>query len=237
MDIEFGEFENLPDIVKKEQEYKKVFPLLESTVIHLGTLFDEFNDEYKAKLGKDLFISRECRAKSWNSVCNKLWGILKDKKATQIERKDVETAYDSIHDLAGGRIEVNFFDDVQDRAGHLIRFFSSKRFKTDLAQEGIKDKKYLDDDYHGYRAYHLFVQGSTKDTQGKKKKVIFEVQIRSSFQHVWAKLMHPLVYSRFRGKGGGIPDDIIKEMISLSANIHAADSALMALRDRVKRYG
>lgn len=231
------DFQTLPEVARKELEYREVYPFLEVAVTYLRSLLNGFLDEHKKKYKADLFVSCDVRPKSWSSVQLKLWSRLRHKQATRIGRKEVEEAYNSIDDLAGGRIEVSYFDEVQDRAGRLIRCFWNMHFKTDLADRGIHDRIYLDDDNEGYRAYHLFVEGPVKDHSDKQQKVVFEIQIRSSFQHVWAKLMHPLVYSRYRTREQGIPESVRRDMRSLSIQIHAADSALMSLRDRVKAKG
>lgn len=231
------DFQTLPEVTRKELEYREVYPFLEMAINCLRSLLNGFLNEHKKKYKVDLFVSCDVRAKSWSSVQLKLWRKLKDKQATRIGRKEVEEAYSSIDDLAGGRIEVSYFDEVQGRAGRLIRCFSNINFNTDLASRGIHDKIYLTDDNEGYRGYHLFVEGPVKDHSGKQQKVVFEIQIRSSFQHVWARLMHPLVYSRYRSRERGIPEPVKRDMRSLSAQIFAADSALMSLRDRVKVKG
>lgn len=235
MTIAFRTFQSLPEVARRELEYRQVYPFLETATYYLEGLLNNFLDEHKKKHKVDLFVSCDIRAKSWASVQLKLWGKLRERQATRIGRKEVEEAYNSIDDLAGGRIEVSYFDEVQNRAGHLIQYFSSIKFDTDLISQGIRDKIYLNDDNEGYRAYHLFVQGPVKHHSSKQKKIVFEIQIRSSFQHVWAKLMHPLVYSRFRGRQGGIPEPVKQDMRNLSVQIFAADGALMSLRDRVKR--
>ncbi|MCJ7575146.1 MAG: hypothetical protein MUO80_00410 [Dehalococcoidia bacterium] len=234
MTIPLKDFQNLPDVVRKELQYRQVYPFLETATEYLKHLLDNLLNKHKKKHKGNLFVSCDARAKSWASVQLKLWAKLKHGRATQIGRKEVEEAYDSIDDLAGGRIEVSYFDEVQDRAGYLIRYFSDMKFATDLSSQGISDKIYLYDDNEGYRAYHLFVRGPVEDQDGNKEEVVFEIQIRSSFQHVWAKLMHPLVYSKFRDKEQGIPKSAKDDMRNLSAQIFAADSALMSLRDRVE---
>jgi ppGpp synthetase/RelA/SpoT-type nucleotidyltranferase len=234
MTIPLKDFHDLPDVVRKELEYRHDFPFLETAVKYLKSLLNDFLNEHQKTHKVDLFISSDGRAKSWNSVCIKLWNELKENQATQIGRKEIEEAYDSIDDLAGGRIEVSYFAEVQNRAGHLIRYFDDMKFATNLTSQEIHDKIYLKDDKEGYRAYHLFVKGPVEDQVGNKKEVVFEIQIRSSFQHVWAKLMHPLVYSKFRDKEQGIPKRVKDDMRNLSEQIFAADSALMTLRDRVE---
>lgn len=235
MSIPFKVFKTLPEVTRKELEYRQVYPFFDTATDYLKNLLNDFLNAHQKKHKVDLFVSCDVRPKSWASVQLKLWGKLKERQATRIGRREVEEAYNSIDDLAGGRIEVPYFDEVQDRAGRLIRYFSSIKFDTDLTSQGIPDKIYLNDDNAGYRAYHLFVQGPVKDHRSKQERIVFEIQIRSSFQHVWAKLMHPLVYRRFSGTKQGIPESVKRDMINLSAQIFAADSALMSLRDRVKR--
>ncbi len=163
------EFRDVPAVVELEQEYRNTYQLLDTAVSYLRGLLDQFDSYYKSRREENAFISQEVRAKDWDSVLLKLWRELKNKRPEQVERKDVRKAYKNIHDLAGGRIEVSYLDKVFERAGVLKRYFAEQDFNIDLKRQGIEDHNYLEDDNQGYRAFHLFVEGSVENSESKKK--------------------------------------------------------------------
>lgn len=233
--MKFEEFEKTAPVFQFELEYREEYKFLERAISYLLQVLDNFNEWYGDEKGEVAYLSglQEARAKDWKRLKFKIWEKLrKDMECTELTFTDVKRAYSKIHDLAGGRIAIRYFDKVPEKCGDLQRYLVDHGFTVRL--RGIPDKNYLKNDKQGYRAYHMYVRSPVKDKNGNDRTTVFEIQVRTAFQHIWAVLSHPLVYEKFREKEGGIPELIIDSMQTLSSNTHAADRQLVTVRKIVE---
>ena len=226
----------VPPIAMLEFQYPLCLALYSTAQAHIAELIYEMNLVYAAENeGELLFYSQEQRAKSWKSVCIKLWEKLRDKRPTQISEADADRAFGEIHDFVGARIEVEYHDKILPAVNAFRRYFAGIGYETNPNVLGIPAKNYLEDDEQGYRAYHFFIRGPVPiDIYGSEAQVLFEIQVRSSFQHAWARTFHNLVYDKFRTQITGIPEEIRIKMRDFSLSINACDLRLISLYKDVK---
>jgi ppGpp synthetase/RelA/SpoT-type nucleotidyltranferase len=175
--------------------------------------------------------------KGKGSFFKKLYENCKDNcKKQGFDRENLQSWYLGIHDLAGVRFSCPYFDEVADAIRDRIRpFLETRGYGTDLSDEGLKDKDYLDKgDKNGYRSYHFFLKVPTPiDIYGATKTVICEVQGRSELQHVWAVKSHDLLYKPEEGwlKPNA---ETLKDMQELSNSLRSVDHFLCRIRQRVR---
>ena len=98
---------------------------------------------------------------------------------------------DYINDLVGVRIICHFLDDVY---GVLEYLYNDRRLE--IVSDSIQD--YIDDPKEGYRAIHLhaYYPNDKHISIRGNPRVIYEIQIRSELQDLWAKVSHNMLYKK-----------------------------------------
>ncbi len=176
-------------------------------------------DELKQKLEENRvpLLSIENRIKTEESLAEK------------VERKgDKYHSLSDITDVLGIRIICFFSDDV-DRVASMIE----KMYVMDW--ENTIDKRIsISPTVFGYLSLHYicsvpFDSGYPEEICGKR----FEIQIRSTLQHVWAEIEHDLGYK----SDFGVPRDIRREFSRVAGLLEIADERFASIRDNVKKYG
>lgn len=149
--------------------------------------------------------------------------------AEKVERKgDKYSSLSDITDILGIRIICFFSDDV-DRVAAMIEEM------YDMDWENTIDKRIsISPTVFGYLSLHYicsipFGSGYSEELCGKK----FEIQIRSTLQHVWAEIEHDLGYK----SDFGVPRDIRREFSRVAGLLEIADERFAAIRDSVQNYG
>lgn len=148
--------------------------------------------------------------------------------AGKLELKgDKYASLDDITDILGARIICFFSDDVDKIAASI-----EKLFVIDW-DNSVDKRKQLSPDAFGYLSLHYiaslpFDKGYPEELCGKR----FEIQIRSTLQHVWAAINHDLGYkSEF-----GVPRMIVREFSRVAGLLEVADDQFVQIRDSVGAY-
>lgn len=149
--------------------------------------------------------------------------------AEKVERKgDKYSSLSDITDILGIRIICFFSDDV-DKVAAMIE----EMYEVDW--DNTIDKRIsISPTVFGYLSLHYicsipFESGYSEEICGKK----FEIQIRSTLQHVWAEIEHDLGYK----SDFGVPRDIRREFSRIAGLLEIADERFAAIRDSVQNYG
>jgi ppGpp synthetase/RelA/SpoT-type nucleotidyltranferase len=196
------------------------------------------NSAYLGEKSRTLFSSLDGRVKGRGSFFRKLYEHCRENcKRQGFDKKNLQSWYSGIHDLAGVRFSCPYFDEIESAIRNRIRpFLESHGYGTGLSNLAFKDKNYLDKgDKNGYRSYHFFLKVPTPvDIYGTTKGVICEIQGRSELQHVWAVKSHDLLYKPEEGwlKPNA---ETLKDMQELSNSLRSVDHFLCKIRHHVRR--
>ncbi|MEG2394813.1 MAG: hypothetical protein RSC36_07260 [Ruthenibacterium sp.] len=161
-------------------------------------------------------LSIEHRVKEQDSLAGKL--ELKGEKYSSLS---------DITDILGTRIVCFFADDV-DRIAHFIE----SNFEIDR-ENSVDKREQLDPNTFGYLSLH-YICSLPFDSQypdeicGKR----FEIQIRSSLQHIWSAITHDMGYkSEF-----DVPRQIVRDYSRLAGLLELADERFVYIRDYMRHY-
>lgn len=150
-----------------------------------------------------------------------------DKFLEKIERKKYEDPFNDIEDICGFRITCHYLSYVKEISNLLKEEF--------VILEEIDKSQLLDDDVFGYLSRHFIV----KLKESKKGPVYrdltnlkFEIQVRTSLQHVWADISHNLVYK----KKEKVPSRFMRQLNRLSAILEEADERFDFLNYNREKY-
>lgn len=153
-----------------------------------------------------------------------------DSLAKKIIKKDKYRLLTDITDVVGFRLIAYFADDV-DKIASLV----AQRFLMDWSNTVDKSAA-LSPTAFGYSSLHyvcsLPEEGPYTDYPSAFKGIRFEIQIRTSLQHVWAEIEHDLGYkSEF-----GLPRNIRREFSRIAGLLEIADERFNAIRTNVGTY-
>ena len=135
------------------------------------------------------------------------------KTSTSLLKKVIRKygAYDDIIDKAGIRVVVKFLSQLE-QVDRLIYGAFAVLDKDDKAEE-------LGATSIGYVSIHYKVcLDPLEPIDDNLKDRVFEIQLRTLCQHVWAEMAHDMSY-----KAAGIPTDIQRRINALSALLEVAD--------------
>lgn len=203
------EIDNSSDIFSKYRPY---------FLAQLEKLTDTLDDLFEGDPLIDLKI--EGRVKKVESFKKKL----ENKKDKYIN------AFEDMTDIIGIRL-ITIYKDENDELINILK----KNFKIDLKNSSNKFKK-LDYDRMGYISLHYICsyKDPEKDLLPEIREIAdnlkFEVQIRSSLQHIWAEVDHRLRYKTLIE----VPTKIKRKLFRLSAVFEMVDSEFCHIRDEVR---
>lgn len=163
-----------------------------------------------------MIMALEHRVKTLDSLTGKL------------EKKDGKYhKLGDITDILGIRIICYFADDVD-----VISALISKSFRVDWDNSVDKRAK-LNPTVFGYLSVHYICQLFEQiPGQEKLSEIKFEIQIRSTLQHVWAEIEHDLGYkSEF-----AIPQKIRRDFSRVAGLLEIADEKFVSIRDGLDNY-
>ena len=152
--------------------------------------------------------------KSPASIVKKL--IKKDRPIT------VDSAKETLNDIAGVRVVCCYIDDVYAVADMLLR-------QSDIRL--VKEQDYIKHpNYNGYRSLHLDIEIPIYLAE-RTEKVRAEVQIRTVAMDFWASLEHDLRYKSDKN----IPKDIQDAMLASAEEIANIDVRMQEIYKRIQQ--
>lgn len=195
-------------------EYRKRMPLYEKinvfVINKLRTCLDE---------NRILVAGLESRIKTENSLVGKL--ELKGYKYNSI---------DDITDIVGFRI-ITFYSNEVDIISALVE----QMFDIDW-ENSVDKRKMLEIDRFGYMSLHYICripETMYKDpTLPELNQISFELQMRSSLQHVWANMYHDMGYK----SDVEVPLEYQRDMNRLAGMLELADEQFGRIRKEITDY-
>ena len=151
--------------------------LYDSAVKQLSLKFEILNNEFKVLYARNPIHHIEGRVKSVESLATKL--LNKGLPLT------IETARESINDIAGVRVVCSYIDDVY-RVAEMLEL--QKDVKIIKRQDYIRTPN-----YNGYRSLHLDIRVPVY-LSDRTEQVTAEIQIRTIAMDFWASLEHDIRY-------------------------------------------
>lgn len=203
---------------------------------HVKMLLDEFTENEKTFIEMKRFIldylrkticdehgifiaGIEARVKQYESLKGKL--NLKGYKYKTIA---------DITDLCGARI-ITFYNDQVDFIASLIE----KSFDIDY-ENSIDKRKMYEVDRFGYMSLH-YICTIPKSLYSNEKfpklnEFKFELQMRTSLQHVWATIFHDTGYK----SDVEVPKEYIRRLARLEGLLEIADDEFLTIRNEINDY-
>ena len=195
-------------------EYREMLPALtKMKEVALAIIRKDIAD-------KNLYVTAtEARVKDERSLAGKL--ALKGAK--------YPTAL-NITDLLGVRVITFYSDDVEKIAAMAENLFLIDR------ENSVDKRKMHQLDSFGYNSLHYICRIPRrlyKDSEFPQiNEIPFELQIRTSLQHVWATLYHDSGYK----SGVEIPKEYLRQMNRLAGMLELADEQFCAIRSGINAY-
>ncbi|MEE9442738.1 MAG: hypothetical protein V3V99_08730 [candidate division Zixibacteria bacterium] len=182
----------------------------------------------KESVEKKLF-NKAWKHCEFNSESN--WPRLVDQDTLNklIDLPILNTLYDDIKDLVGGRIIVACREDIIKCADQLKRWLDDNNYEI----VSDSDKDFTDKPNEGYYGFHFVV---TMPVQESEENIFLkaEIQVHSLLTNAWSEFSHDIVYKRVSWPGVQvIPDEIRKDMEQISKDLISSDERFGTLRNRI----
>ena len=195
-------------------EYREKLPIYEKMKTVVLGLLRTYLDE------KHIIVSGlEARVKSEQSLAGKL--ELKGYKYHTLE---------DVTDVVGARI-ITFYSDEVD----FISALTEKLFEIDW-DNSVDKRKMLEIDRFGYLSLHYVCripETLYKDPEIPQfNQIRFELQMRSTLQHVWANMYHDIGYK----SDVEIPVEYQRNMTRLAGMLELADEQFSRIRKEINGY-
>ena len=196
-------------------------------------------DEYRERLSlfeqiKNLVLEklRTC-FKENNVVVAGLEARIKTEKSLsgKLELKGYKyRTIDDITDIVGVRIITFFSDDVD-----IVSALVEKMFEIDWANS-VDKRKMLEIDRFGYMSLHYICRlpqsMCTDPAVPELNQIRFEIQMRSTLQHVWANMQHDMGYKT----DVEVPAEYQRNMSRLAGMLELADEQFSRIRREITDY-
>ncbi len=195
-------------------EYREKLPIYERFKTIILSLLRNCIDE------NHIIVSGlEARVKSEQSLAGKL--ELKGYKYHTLE---------DITDIVGARIITYYSDEVD-----IISALVEKLFEIDW-DNSVDKRKMLEIDRFGYLSLHYVCRIPETLYKGPEtpqlNQIRFELQMRSTLQHVWANMYHDIGYK----SDVEIPVEYQRNMIRLAGMLELADEQFSHIRKEINGY-
>lgn len=183
--------------------------------IELGNIVRDMLSEIVKELNIEI-MGIEHRVKTEDSLKGKL------------ERKgDRYTSLFDLTDILGARIICFFADDV-DKVGQKIE----EKFEIDW-ENSVDKRKDIRADSFGYLSLHYICSLPSEDKWPESlRQKKFEIQIRSTLQHIWAVINHDTGYKN----EFGVPRAVVRNFSRLAGLMELADDEFVRVRDAMAQY-
>ena len=195
-------------------EYREKLPIYEKMKTVILQLLRTYLDENHV-----IVSGLEARVKSEQSLAGKM--ELKGYKYHSLE---------DITDVVGARIITYYCDEVD-----IISALAEKLFEIDW-ENSVDKRKMLEIDRFGYLSLHYVCripEALYKDPEIPQiNQIRFELQMRSTLQHVWANMYHDIGYK----SDVEIPLEYQRNMTRLAGMLELADEQFSHIRKEINGY-
>ena len=198
--------------IDQETEFRQMMMMYSCAIKEIKTKLQVLNDELSIKRQRNPIEFIKTRVKQPDSIASKL-----RRKGYPVT---VQSVFENLSDVAGGRVICAFFDDIYKVADMLTA-------QDDI--ELIKRKDYIKNPkMNGYRSLHLIIEVPVFFSD-HKEQIRVEVQIRTIAMDFWASLEHQLKYK----KDIDDAESIMYELRACADVINRTDYHMQSLRDRI----